>query len=242
VVVAPHPDDFDAIGVTLRMLHARGVDVHLCVLTSGARGVEDGFCSPPLPELKARIRLMEQRDSCHFFGLPPERIAFLRLSEGQDGELLESPLNLNRLRAHLEELQPHLLFLPHDNDTNAGHRRAGAMVRAIVDGWARPVALLWNEDPKTVALRRDALMPFGDTEAQWKARLLRFHASQQARNLRTRGRGFDERILETNRRSLKALRAQLPAPLQAQYAEVFELHVRAAAPAPAPVSLPASPG
>ena len=74
-VLAPHPDDFDAAGVTLRVFQRNGNRVSLAVLTSGAGGVEDGFCSPPARAEKARIRENEQRASCRFFGLPPEKLA-----------------------------------------------------------------------------------------------------------------------------------------------------------------------
>ncbi|MBP1768990.1 MAG: hypothetical protein H6P98_3105, partial [Candidatus Aminicenantes bacterium] len=67
-VLAPHPDDFDAAGVTLRLFQRNGNRVSLAVLTSGASGVEDGFCSPPARAEKARIRENEQRASCRFFG------------------------------------------------------------------------------------------------------------------------------------------------------------------------------
>lgn len=226
-VVAPHPDDFDAVAVTLRHFQAHGHTVHLLVLTSGARGVEDSFCSPPLPEIKARTRQIEQRQSCRFFGLPPEQLAFLNLIEGSDGEVADTASNMNRLRQRLEDLRPHLVVMPHGNDTNTGHRRAWTMVRAILEGWSRPVAVLLNEDPKTVALRRDVIMPFAAEDAEWKARLLRFHASQHQRNLHTRGHGLDKRILDVNRRAYQALKPVAGAP-KARYAEAFELHLVAA--------------
>ena len=47
--------------------------------------------------------------------------------------------------------------------------------------------------------------------------MLRHHRSQQERNLRTRGHGFDARVLEVNREAARELGAALP------YAEVFEL-------------------
>ena len=44
-------------------------------------------------------------------------------------------------------------------------------------------------------MRYDFYTAFGPEEAEWKATLLRFHSSQHQRNLNTRGKGFDERIL-----------------------------------------------
>ena len=66
-------------------------------------------------------------------------------------------------------------------------------------------------------MRVDAYMPFGEEEAQWKAQLLRIHDSQHQRNLRSRGYGFDERILQGNRASARELG------LKEEYAEVFEV-------------------
>ncbi len=60
LVLAPHPDDFDAIGVTMRFFRKNGNPLYVAVATSGERGVEE----------KIKIREQEQRDSCHFFGLP----------------------------------------------------------------------------------------------------------------------------------------------------------------------------
>ena len=79
VVLAPHPDDFDAIAVTLRYFHQRGDTIHLAVLTTGASGVEDGYAGAYTAVDKAALREQEQAASCAFFGLPPERLSFLRL-------------------------------------------------------------------------------------------------------------------------------------------------------------------
>jgi len=84
-----------------------------------------------------------------------------------------------------------------------------------------PIAALLSRDPKTVSMRIDLYMPFGEREAEWKAELLRFHDSQHQRNLNTRGHGFDERILTTNRHIARELGIDAP------YAEAFELVVPA---------------
>ncbi len=56
----------------------------------------------------------------------------------------------------------------------------------------------------------------GEKEAEWKGELLRCHRSQHARNLNTRGHGFDDRILKVNQVVAESLR------LDAPYAEAFE--------------------
>jgi LmbE family N-acetylglucosaminyl deacetylase len=70
LVLAPHPDDFDAIGVTMRFFQVNGNPLYVTVATSGARGVEDSFCSPPTLKAKSKIREQEQVASCQFFGRP----------------------------------------------------------------------------------------------------------------------------------------------------------------------------
>jgi len=70
LVLASHPDDFDAIGVTMLFFRKNGNPLYVAVATSGERGVEDTFCSPPSLEEKIKIREQEQRASFQFFGLP----------------------------------------------------------------------------------------------------------------------------------------------------------------------------
>ena len=70
LILGPHPDDLDAIGVTARFLMENGNPLHVAVATPGASGVEDGFCSPPTAEVKAKIREGEQRASSNFLDCP----------------------------------------------------------------------------------------------------------------------------------------------------------------------------
>ena len=214
--LGPHPDDFDAVGVTMRRLQAGGAAIHVAVDRSGS-GIEDGYCSPPTPEIKAAIREEEQRRSCRFFGLPDDRLTFLRLDEDDTAQLLDSPRNTDLLRALLASLRPAWVVLPHVHDTNVGHQRMAAMLRRIASGAGYPIIALFNRDPKTIGLRMDIYTAFGEEEAQWKAQLLRFHDSQHQRNLHTRGHGFDERILDTNRHIARDLGLREP------YAEAFEV-------------------
>ena len=219
VVLAPHPDDFDEIGVTLRALRDKGNPIDLAVLTSGASGVEDGFRPGLTPTGKAAIREEEQRASCRFFGLPEERLTFLRLDEDAHGHLEASEGNLGRLKAWWDAHPADLVFLPHGNDTNAAHQRTYALFRQLLAARPRPLAALLNRDPKTLAMREDVLTVFGAAEAGWKAELLRFHQTQHQRNLRTRGHGIDERILRVNREAAARLGKE------GEYAEAFELEV-----------------
>jgi len=215
-VLAPHPDDFDAIAVSLRHLQAQGHSIHVAVLTAGANGVEDGWNGAQGPERKAAIREAEQRASCGFFGLPMDRLVFLRLWEG-GGEPARDEADYRKLRSYLRSMRPDMVFLPHGNDSNKTHRRTYETFASIVAADKLRVHACLNLDAKTVSMRADLYMYFGEEEAAWKAKLLRFHRSQQERNLKTRGHGFDQRVLEVNRGSAAKAGGPLP------YAEVFEL-------------------
>jgi LmbE family N-acetylglucosaminyl deacetylase len=209
LVLAPHPDDFDAIGVSLHHLHEHQHTLHLAVLTGGANGVDGGGSI----DEKTAQREAEQRDSCRFFGLPASRCHFLRLWE----DPLAAAQDAARLRALILGLQPDLVFMPHGNDSNATHRRTCQSFCAIAAGEHLTLQACLNQDAKTLGMRGDLYMGFDADVADWKARLLRHHRSQQQRNLRTRNIGFDARVLQLNRDAATSLE------LNEAYAEVFEL-------------------
>jgi LmbE family N-acetylglucosaminyl deacetylase len=212
LVMAPHPDDFDAIGLALRHLQRQGHTLHVAVLTSGAGGVEDGFGGAVDDAAKAALREDEQRESCAFFGLPPQGLHFLRLWEGAP-----EADDLARLRAWMAARPADLVFLPHGNDSNRTHRRTFEAVSAVAAAEGLQAWACLNRDAKTLGMRVDLYFEFGEEDAAWKAQLLRFHGSQQERNLSTRGSGFDARVLAVNRQAAQELGAAMP------YAEVFEL-------------------
>lgn len=222
LVLAPHPDDFDAIGLTLRHLAAQGHALHVAVLTSGASGVDDGFEGAFCDADKAALREREQRESCAFFGLPQERLQFLRLwgSGGSDADgsaARDSPEDSAALEAWMAARPADLLFMPHGNDSNRTHRRTCETARALATELQLRAWACLNQDAKTVGMRVDLYFDFDEEEAAWKAQLLRFHRSQQTRNLRTRGTGFDARVLQVNRQAAQTLPTLRP------YAEAFEL-------------------
>lgn len=217
VVLAPHPDDFDAVAVTLMHFLAAGGDLRVAVLTAGASGVHDMPDAPTSQGAKAALRETEQRASCDAFGLAPEALRFLRLAEDHDGHLLATAAAREAIAGVLRELEPALVFMPHGNDTNPTHQRVHALFAEIAATLPWPLTALLNRDPKTVTMRHDLFTVFGAQEAAWKGQLLRLHASQHQRNLRTRGHGFDERILAMNR---ETARRELDG---ADYAEVFEI-------------------
>ncbi len=217
LVMAPQPDDFDEIGITLRFFRDNGNPIYVAVLSSGASGVEDGFCSPPTRQTKGQIREEEQRKSCEFFGLPESRLSFLRLEEDPVGDIIETELNIERVRDHFLQIRPDIVFLPHGNDTNIDHQRTYAIFQRIASRAKYPITAFFNRDPKTLSMRYDVYTVFGEEDAEWKGQLLRFHESQQQRNLNTRNHGLDERVLNVNRKTAQEnLHTKM-------YAEVFEL-------------------
>ncbi len=213
LVLAPHPDDFDAIGVALRHLHQAGHTLHLAVLTHDANGVEDDFDGARTVEEKAALREAEQRASCGFFGLPAARCHFLRLWQDPRAEAQDAA----RLREQVLGLQPDLVVMPHGNDSNATHRRTFDSFCALAASERLTLQACLNQDAKTLGMRSDLAMPFDAETAAWKAELLRRHRSQQQRNLRTRGSGFDARVLQLNRDAAAGPGLREP------FAEVFEL-------------------
>lgn len=218
-VLAPHPDDFDAVAVTLRHFHLRGDVIHLAVLTTGVSGVEDGYAGATTDEQKAALREGEQTASCAFFGLPLDRLTFLRLPLDDKGNPRLDDDNHARIRDYLAARRPDLVFMPHGNDSNVTHQRTYALFRAVMLAEQWPTWAFLNKDAKTVTMRTDLCMPFDDQTAAWKAELLRLHGSQHQRNLNTRGKGFDERVLDLNRKDGAALQVSNQIP----YAEIFEL-------------------
>lgn len=218
LVLAPHPDDFDTIGVTLKFLFSNGNPLEVAVACTGS-GVEDTYRPGLTVETMARLREQEQRDSARFFGLPEDCLTFLPLENDASDQMVENERNLSLLESVVIQKAPDIIFLPHGNDTNSAHRAMYAMVRQIALRAQRPIALLLIRDPKNISMRTDLYFPFGEDEAAWKGELLRFHDTQHQRNLNSRGYGFDKRILDLNQQSAKELG------LNPSYAEVFECEI-----------------
>lgn len=216
LVLAPHPDDFDAIGVTLRFLWRNGHPIEIGVVRTGS-GVEDSYLPGLTPGDKADLREREERGSVHFFGIPDHCLTFLSLTNDAEDQPMDTPANRDALENFVFAKAPDMVFLPHGNDTNSGHRVMSSLFTQVARSLGRPLVAFLNRDPKTVEMRIDLFMSFGQEEADWKAKLLRFHDSQQQRNLHTRGSGLDQRILNVNRRIARELS------LEEEYAEAFEI-------------------
>ena len=216
LVLAPHPDDFDAIGVTMKFLSRNGNPIAAGVVRTGS-GLEDAYCPGLALAERADLREREQRRSLQFFGLPEDDLTFLSLTNDSEDQAVDSPENCAAIEALVTEKAPDIVFLPHGNDTNAGHRVMHSLLAQVARRSSRPLVAFLIRDPKTIAMRIDLYMPFGQVEADWKGTLLRFHDSQHQRNLRSRGHGFDDRILDVNRAIAQGLS------LVHEYAEAFEV-------------------
>ena len=199
LALAPHPDDPDAVCVTLRALQRGGWEVFWTVLTSGWSGVEDSFAGPGRDD-KRRVREAEQRESAGRFGLIEGRLVFLALQEDERGELAPEGGNRDGLFSHLDRLMPDVVALPCENDSNPTHSLTHRWFAEWAGRHDRPVIALANEDPKTIDFRPGLEVVFDEAAAVWKASLLDCHRSQSARNLSIRGITFAERILKVNRK------------------------------------------
>ena len=133
VVLAPHPDDFDAIGVTMELFHDSGARMSVAVLSSGASGVEDADAVPPTPARKAE-----------------DDVEFLRLEETEtDGEPADSEANARAIARLLDRCRPDLVFLPHGHDEKPGHRNVFSLFRQAAEASGAQIVAFLNRDATT---------------------------------------------------------------------------------------------
>ena len=234
LLLSPHPDDPECVAITGRLLARSGCDLHCAIASMGLSGVEDEYArkwqnghSISLDEIKGDIRQKEQTRAAEMLGLTPDKVVFLCLEEDKD---LQSHLNRARLRNYLGSIAPDIVVMPVGKDPNLMHRWVYQFFREfakdLIKKLDKPIVALYNEDPKTIEIRKDLFVLFGEEDAFWKSALLRAHDSQHQRNIHYRGLGFDERILRMNHLSYKWLYEILPTPVvSANYAEVFEIEL-----------------
>ncbi|OHE22589.1 MAG: hypothetical protein A3J94_01715 [Syntrophus sp. RIFOXYC2_FULL_54_9] len=234
LVLGPHPDDPECAAMTCRLLMHFGCDLWYTAVSMSPSGVEDRYAiewghdsSISLEERKIEIRRLEQTSAAQMFGLARERLTFLGIEEAEG---LNSIENLTRMKEHLESVAPDMVILPAGNDSNQTHVWVHQVFRKCVQNITtkkeKPVIALYNEDPKTIEMRHDLFVLFGEESGDWKRALLRAHASQQQRNIHSRGIGFDERILNMNHLRYRLLRERLSTvDGSARYAEVFEIEL-----------------
>jgi LmbE family N-acetylglucosaminyl deacetylase len=123
LVISPHPDD-ESIGCggTLRQRIVAGDSVHVVFLTSGENG---GHGRPPADT--ARIREQEAREAARILQLTQ-----IEFWNERDGSVQVTPPLIDRLRSRLSELQPDVIYVPHENEMHPDHRAAHALVHAAL--------------------------------------------------------------------------------------------------------------
>jgi LmbE family N-acetylglucosaminyl deacetylase len=232
--LAPHPDDPESVAITCRLLAQSGCEIWYAVVSLSPAGVEDEYArkwdfggSLSLEEIKGRIRRREQIRSAEMFGLTSDRIAFLGIAEERN---LDSQENMDRIKDHLDFIAPDLVILPAGEDSNRTHawvnRTFRSCAAALTIQKRKSMMGLYNEDPKTLEMRKDLFVLFNEEDARWKGNLLKNHDSQQQRNLRSRNIGFDERILRMNHQSWRQFcETACPTGQPDRYAEAFEIEL-----------------
>jgi LmbE family N-acetylglucosaminyl deacetylase len=234
LALEPHPDDAESVAVTCRLLLHSGCDLRFAIVCTSPSGVEDAyaeshgdlFLGTTLAERKIAIRKKEQIASAEKLGLSEDKVAFLSLDE--KGVLSDSPADRARIEYLIQSTSPDIVIMPSGKDINRTHawvcRVFRESARRLFKMKRRPMVALYNEDPKTTDMGTDLFVLFGEESARWKSALLRTHDSQQQRNLHVRRSGFDERILQVNRRRYDRFSgAETLCDSSFGYAEVFEL-------------------
>lgn len=219
LVLAPHPDDFDAIAAMLKYFQANGNQILLLVLTGGSSGVSDSFLTRPTKHSKENIRETEQEKALAFFGFPLSQVRFLRLTEDKQGDMILDDGCRKTVGKIFRKFDPDIITLPYGEDTNPSHQRTFTLTRDLAMAASKPLLAFYNQDPKTIQIRLDAYIAFDHLTSLWKREMLRFHQSQQTRNLETRGHGFDDRILKLNKAIAKGVKANH------EYAEGFQVEL-----------------
>jgi len=243
LMLAPHPDDGEAVGVTLKIFAEAGCEVFYIIACLSPGGVTDGFAlahaereglkvaPADLPQYKKTLRRAEQLESARLAGFPGREPEFLALEEGSEGRLVESRANAEAMARVLAEVAPDVSLMPIGEDTNIEHvqvyRWLSRAAAELAASRGKPILGLYNRDPKTLHINEQLIVPFDEQLAGWKAKLLATHRSQQERNLAQRGHGLDQRILRVNRPAWERVKKSLPPeiiPLYT-YAEVFQVEI-----------------
>jgi LmbE family N-acetylglucosaminyl deacetylase len=236
LALGPHPDDAESVAVTCRLLLHSGCDLRFAIVCTSPSGVEDAYAEShgdgslgaTLAERKIAIRKKEQIASAKKLGLSEDKVTFLSLDENEKGEISDSSADRARIGHLLQSTSPDIVIMPVGKDTNRTHawvcRVFRESARRLFEMKRRPMVALYNEDPKTTDMMTDLFVLFGEESARWKSALLRTHDSQQQRNLHVRRSGFDERILQVNRRRYDRFPgAETLRESSFGYAEVFEI-------------------
>ena len=242
LVLSPHPDDPDAVAVSLREFDDAGCRIRYAITGGAHGGMTDEYARVQarkagvkpgrLEKWKAELRQREQIASARESGIVDGDVVFLKnVEEDELGDMREVPENARLVARLLKDEDPDMVMMPYGNDSNTGHRSVFNVFREVAPGVVvergRPILALYNRDPKTISINEQLVVPFDGEAARWKASLLSLHDSQQQRNLEVRGYGLDERILRLNREIQTELQSMVIEPWKDEclYAESFQLEL-----------------
>ncbi len=242
LALAPHPDDPDAVAVSLRLFHSAGCRIRYAVTGRAHGGVTDKYAHDvarklddfpkDLQDYKSAIRRREQVASAEMAGIVDGDVVFVEAAaEDESGDMLHSLANARLVRRLLREQDPDIVLMPFGSDTNTGHVALFKLLGDVAQPFAverrRPLLALFSRDPKTTSIEQQLVVPFDGDAARWKASLLRCHDSQMQRGIEVRGHGLDERILKLNRSIQTELQSSVIEPWRDEclYAESFQLEL-----------------
>jgi LmbE family N-acetylglucosaminyl deacetylase len=129
LVISPHPDD-EAIGCggTLRKHVVEGDSVSVIFLTSGEGGGHGRE-----PRETARVREEEAGAAAAILGL-----AHAEFWREPDGRFRATRQLTERLRTRLQEWEPDVVYVTHEEEMHPDHRAAVRLVRRALTGAAAP--------------------------------------------------------------------------------------------------------
>jgi len=161
LALAPHPDDVEiGCGGTLAEYARRGDEVHLFVVTNGARGGD------------AEARQREQEESARILG-----VRQVHWGGFEDTKLNSGSDLIQAIETKVAEIEPTTVLVNHHDDTHQDHR---ALARAAYSATRHVPNVLAYETPTTLNFSPHVYMDIQATLSN-KLKSLNAHASQVER-------------------------------------------------------------
>lgn len=127
LVIAPHPDD-ETIGCggVMASLCAQGRKVNVIIVTDGSSSTKSSVITP---EELAAIRRQESLNALKVLGLSQENVYFLSYP---DNQIANNMLAISQsIGAHIAQISPDVIFIPHDFDEHPDHRAVANIVEGL---------------------------------------------------------------------------------------------------------------
>jgi len=141
---------------------------------------------PLVQEIKRTIRECEAISAVESMGIPARSCRFLNLPFYRTGEVRKLPIgeeDVRIVRALLEELQPHIVFVAGDlSDPHGTHRMCKAAVERALQGLLPPAPEVWlyrGAWQEWSVTEADALVPLSHEELRTKINAIFKHESQK---------------------------------------------------------------